>query len=145
MHCLLEGLVKFHCLRALQLQESAVYSDPGHPPAFVWDFKLPVPHEADDRARGEADDGAWSEKELKDLHQVHVALTAELCAEDVSPEPGVRTPSSLRTYLTKRLTRSLTYVQADLGVSVSASGSNSRVTKADIARSLVQWVSYLSI
>ena len=142
MHCLLEGLVKFHCLRALQIQESVVYSNPRHPPAFVWDFKLPITtsHEVNDRE--EVDEGAWSEKELKDLHKIHVALTAELCTEVGVPEPGVYTPTSLELYLARRLSRSLTYVQSDLGVTPSGSGSSSRVTKADISRSLVEWVKY---
>ena len=103
MHCLLKGLVKFHCLRTLQIQESVIYSNPRHPPAFVWDFKLPIMtlHEVNDCK--EVDKGAWSEKELKDLHKIHVALTAELYTEVGMPEPGVYIPISLELYLVQRL------------------------------------------
>ena len=46
MHCLLEGLVKFHCLQALQLTEAAANAKPVRPPAFTFPFS--TPDDADD-------------------------------------------------------------------------------------------------
>ena len=102
MHCLLEGLVKFHCLRTLQIQESIIYSNLRHLPVFVWDFKLPImtSHKVNDRK--EIDKGACSEKELKDLHKIHIALTVELCTEVSMLEPRMYTPILLELYLAQR-------------------------------------------
>ena len=103
MHCLLEGLVKFHCLRTLQIQESIIYSNLRHLSVFVWDFKLPIvtSHKVNDCK--EIDKGAWSKKELKNLHKIHVALTAELYTEVGMLEPGMYIPISLELYLAQRL------------------------------------------
>ena len=161
MHCLLEGLVKFHCTRALQLHGAAVYSDPARPPAFVWEFGMPdavgddadshgaqdevqedIPDTVVDRDADAVLEQSWSEKELKDLRNIHAALTAELCDDDEpAPGRGIRSPTGLQSYLSKCLLRCLAYVQLDLQVDVVPSGNRTRVTKADIAQSLMEWVS----
>ncbi|PIL30343.1 hypothetical protein GSI_07528 [Ganoderma sinense ZZ0214-1] len=142
------------------LHGAAVHSDPARPPAFVWEFAMPdVFEDADSHGAQDTDevqedipDGmvdrdadaileqTWSEKELKDLRSIHGALTAELCDEgEPAPGRGIRSPTALQSYLNKRLLRCLVYVQLDLQVDAVPSGNRTRVTKADIARSLVEW------
>lgn len=152
MHCLLEGLVKFHCLSVLHLTEAAAHARSVRPPAFAWGFHRPdVSAAISVQPAGTVTDEAdarlpqWTEKDLKGLSQIHAALTAELCDEDQVEEPGVRSASVLQKYLAKCLYRHLVYVLEDLELTASPSSGRTRVFKEDIARALVQWVSLLHV
>ena len=137
MHCLLEGLVKFHCLQALGLTAAAANSVPAHPPAFSWQFALPSLAEPTDGSQ------PWSEKELKDVEKIHAALTAELSEEqDIAVDPAVRSLSQLEKALERQTLRTLEFVLEDVGLKASGGGRGGKVRKADIAHALVQWVCY---
>ena len=136
MHCLLEGLVKFHCLRVLGLTEIAVKNAPVHPPAFSWTFTLPSL-----TTRPSNGSDPWSEKEVKEVEKIHSALTAELCDDpSLAVDPGVRSLAQLKDYLARQTFRPLAFVMADVGVDTTSGGRGGKVRKIDIADALVQWV-----
>ena len=137
MHCLLEGLVKFHCLQALGLTAAAANNIPTHPPAFSWPFTLPSLSEATDVSQ------PWSEKDVKDIEKVQAALTAELCDEDdIAVDPAVRSSSQLEKFLERHIHRSLEFVLSDVGGKADGGGRGGKARKIDIAHALVQWVCY---
>lgn len=137
MHCLLEGLVKFHCVRALRLTEAAVKNTPARPPAFSWPFNSPsLTDEPTDESQ------CWSEKEVKEVDKIHTALTAQLCDDPTVtlPNLGVRTPAQLEDYLVRLTSRPLAFVVKDVGVDVAGGGRAGKVRKSDMAQALVEWV-----
>ena len=139
MHCLLEGLVKFHCLQVLRLTEMAANNVPSRPPAFSWPFAIPS---LTDEANNESQQ--WSENDVKDIQKIHTALTAEICNEnDVAVNPEVRSRTQLEQYLTKRAYRPLAFVLADVGALSTPGGRGGKVRKADMAKALAEWVSIL--
>ncbi|KAM5544379.1 hypothetical protein V8D89_002039 [Ganoderma adspersum] len=133
------------------LHGAAVHSDPAHLPAFVWEFGMPDAIGDDTDSHGAQDtdevqedipdaavdcdadavlEQSWSEKELKDLRNIHAALTAELCDNDEpAPGRGICSTTALQSYLSKRLLRCLMYVQLDLQVDIVASGNRTRRLK----------------
>lgn len=139
MHCLLEGLVKFHCLQVLRLTEAAAKNVPAHPPAFSWTFALPsLMDQPTDRT------DPWSEKEVKEVQKIHAALTAELCQEpSLAVDPGIRSEIQLEEYLTRQTSRPLAFVLDDVGQNATGSGRGGKILKVDIAHALVQWVCLL--
>ena len=165
MHCLLEGVIKFHCLHALELTDTAAHAKPARLPAFSWTFSRPDIFDDEpltnadeaptvaiatdslaevDRAveDGLAASDRWSQKELKDLNRIHRALTSELQDDGEVIEPSIRSPSGLQSYLANCLRHPLAYILEDVHGVAIPSGSRGRVTKVDIAHALVQWVSH---
>ncbi|KAI0740301.1 hypothetical protein C8Q76DRAFT_609410, partial [Earliella scabrosa] len=103
MHCLLEGLVKFHCLQALRLTEKDALTNV-RPPAFAWDFTLP------DKVGKNGGASEWTEKEIKDIEKIHLALVSELQEEEAPGKGDIdRFAAQLERYLAKRGHRPLTH------------------------------------
>jgi hypothetical protein len=151
MHCLFEGLAKFHFITILGL---ATPDDRKARMAFVWSFGVPeaVDEESDDDDMsdvvGQVDYVAdvprttvvkWSRKQVKDVQKVHNTLRHPL--RDVDHSEGL-TEEELRRRLMQRLVQSLRFVANDLGCEVTPSGSRGVVGKADYVAALIGWVSY---
>lgn len=143
MHCLLEGLVKFHCLQALKLTETATKNVPTRPPAFSWSFAIPsLADEVSEEPQ------QWPESDIKDVQKIHAALIAEIWDEesdDVAVNPEVRSSAQLEQYLARRAYRPLAFVLADVGALSTPGGRGGKVRKADMAKALVEWVSILEM
>lgn len=168
MHCLLEGLVKFHFLSTLGLSESTTVINSRIPPAFSWSFSQPddveinesaMDVEADndnvDEAEGDAqpprqhiapdDTLPWTSKELQALRGIQRNLTAALRKDDDQDAEvdSLKTVEQLRNYLAGRSIRALRYVVHDLSLSVQVLTRRKKATRREYAEALIQWVSCL--
>jgi len=132
MHCLLEGLVKFHFREVLKLTNADAESKPKIVNAFEYTFPAPTSTQRVTLAR-------MSEVEMKQISQIQNLLVAPL------PDNSAETHTSLVKALERRNKNPLVYVAESLGLSPDHQSSRqpSSFTKVHWARSLAAWVSNL--
>ncbi|TFK45236.1 hypothetical protein OE88DRAFT_1640188 [Heliocybe sulcata] len=100
MHCILEGLIAYHCREVLQLTKAeAARLDPA-PAAYAYEFRVYDPTN---------NPHPLSETEAKQVTQIHALLTAS------QPDLSNRTIKSLATKLEGKNRPALAFVCRDLG------------------------------
>lgn len=130
MHCLLEGLVKFHFQEVLKLTNADAESKPKIVNAFEYTFLAPTSTPRVTFAR-------MSEVEMKQISQIQNLLVAPLA------DSSAETHTSLVKALERRNKNPLVYVAESLGLSPDHQFGcqPSSFTKLHWARSLAAWVS----
>lgn len=164
MHCLFEGLASYHFLECLHLSETDVKAATPWHPAFDWPFELPDPEDEDSApaadpegdiemsahddalpfARTAAPSG-WAVKDVKEIERIHKLLRTPLVDDEMAGDNEV-TEDALLGKLTKKKRKCLDFVLADVKAAVQKRPSDQRahIFNADVAYSLVQWVSRCS-
>lgn len=146
MHCLLEGLVKFHVLDALGLSERDAPVDSRVPPAISYKFAWPgdsgvggdEDHEPDvNNQEAEEEIPGWTANELKSLQLIHRNLMAALSSDTGNSDADVRTPTDLEGYLSGRHLHALQFVAQDVGIWAPSQ----QATRRELAVALTEWVS----
>jgi hypothetical protein len=161
MHCLLEGLARFHTLKVLRLSEGDAKSRIPRQPAFTHPFRVPhvqdenvskmIDSDAEDdpaedessQARSRPFGQPWTRKDVKDVLRIHTILTAPYVDAEVDEEDNYTTNSTrLTAWLTHRSLDALKYVADELKLNVVGSGTNRRPLKINFAQALIAWVSF---
>ena len=123
MHCILEGLVKYHFRDILKLSKVGVNAP--QEPAFVHCFRQPKPDQASN---------SLSAKETKQVANIHKLLTAAI--EGNTSDETDESLASLQNRLHNKHLDALAFVGSDLGITFD----KIRPTKMAWAQALVAWV-----
>jgi hypothetical protein len=120
MHCILEGLARYHSRDVLGLTSAAAAVKIHDPPAFLLEFHDPSPD-------------AMSERDRQHVTQLHTLLTLPIMGDDVQGEIY-----RLSEKLHKKNATSLRFVVEDLGLAIDS--QLNPIRKRDYVAALVEWV-----
>jgi hypothetical protein len=151
MHAVLEGVARFHTLKALRLTESDAKARVPFQPAFTHPFR--VPHIEDDiisetaiedapAANGTREFGhPFTKTDVTHVNAIHKLLTAPFENTSLDPEVSTTmTPTLLHLRLQARPLGALAYVAEDLDVDVVGTGRRGIILKCDLNAALIRWV-----
>ncbi|KAF7324374.1 hypothetical protein MVEN_02647000 [Mycena venus] len=121
MHCILEGIIHYHCRHVLQIDAEAAKDEEAPVPAFEYDFHS---YDPDDAIRVE------SEKEQNQIDSLHAILVLPLDG----PAATIRTKGEFLKRVCRKNKKPLQHVCWSLGLDPTPND-----LKADLAEKLWKW------
>jgi hypothetical protein len=126
MHCILEGLAKYHSKEALCLTSASAEAKLDAPPPFVHDFQPPP--------------DTMTARQQKEVTQTHSLLSSTVPGGDLVDEVQ-QNLAKLSDRLHRKSNASLQFVVDDLGLTVHPNPIGPQVIrKRDLVEALIEWV-----